>query len=164
MAAQEAQAEPSMEEILASIRRIISEEDQPAAKAEPVLELTQPAEPPAQDDDLLVFEEEKKAAVVAPAPAARAPAPPAPARVTEIAPPSPPEEPIVSQPAATLAASAFTKLAGSLRVSDAAGQTLEGMIRQLVRPMLKEWLDQNLPAIVEAKVEAELERIARLAR
>jgi cell pole-organizing protein PopZ len=30
--------------------------------------------------------------------------------------------------------------------------------------MLKEWLDRNLPAIVEARVEAELERIARLAR
>jgi len=172
MAAQEAQAEPSMEEILASIRRIISEEDQPAASAEPALELTQPAE---KAEDLLVFEEEEEAppAAAAPAPqpalAATAPPQPAraaeppPARVVEIAAPVP-EEPIISQPAASLAAGAFNKLAGNLRVSDSAGQTLEGMIRQLVRPMLKEWLDENLPAIVEAKVEAELDRIARMAR
>src|SRR5271156_617311 len=100
MATQEAQAEPSMEEILASIRRIISEEDQPGAKAEPVLELTQAAEPP-PEDDLLVFEEEAKAApgaAVAPAPVAapavahapapvQQPAPPPPAGVFEISPP-----------------------------------------------------------------------------
>src|SRR5215475_9477322 len=96
MAAQEAQAEPSMEEILASIRRIISEEDQPAASAEPALELTQPAE---KTDDLLVFEEEEQPAPVAvapapqPAPVAAAPAPqpapvePPPARIVEISAP-----------------------------------------------------------------------------
>lgn len=181
MANQEAQAEPSMEEILASIRRIISEEDQPAGAAAPVLELTQPAEQaPQAESDIMVFEEEPPPAPApAPAPVAAAPPPvqapppkveppaltPAPAaRVVEIPAPAAPEEPIISQGAATVAAGAFGKLAGSLRVSDAAGQTLEGMIRQLVRPMLKEWLDENLPAIVEAKVEAELERIARLSR
>ena len=183
MANQEAQAEPSMEEILASIRRIISEEDQPAGAAAPVLELTQPAEQaPQAESDIMVFEEEPPPAPApAPAPVAAAPPPvqtpspkveppvpapaPAPAaRVVEIPPPAAPEEPIISQGAASVAAGAFGKLAGSLRVSDAAGQTLEGMIRQLVRPMLKEWLDENLPAIVEAKVEAELERIARLSR
>jgi hypothetical protein len=37
-------------------------------------------------------------------------------------------------------------------------------VRELLRPMMKEWLDANLPAIVEAKVEAELNRIARLSR
>ena len=42
--------------------------------------------------------------------------------------------------------------------------TLEGLVRELLKPMIKEWLDANLPAIVEDKVEAEVQRIARLAR
>ena len=45
MALQDPQAEPSMEEILASIRRIISEEEQAPTTSEPVLDLTQAAEP-----------------------------------------------------------------------------------------------------------------------
>ena len=42
--------------------------------------------------------------------------------------------------------------------------TLEGLVKELLKPMIKEWLDANLPAIVEDKVEAEVQRIARLAR
>jgi uncharacterized protein len=172
MAMQEAQAEPSMEEILASIRRIISEEDQaPAAPAE-VLELTQPAE---EVDDDIVFEDPKVEAPApvsaAPAPAAAAPAPqpaPPPAQPRVAPAPAPaaaePVETILSAPAAHVTADAFSRLAGSVRVADSPGQTLEGLIRQLVRPMLKEWLDAHLPSIVEAKVEAELDRISRLSR
>jgi hypothetical protein len=105
----------------------------------------------------------------APAPAAVAapqPAPqPAPAAAYAPAPTQAPvDEHIVSEPATHVTAGAFSRLAGSVRVADQPGQTLEGMIRQLVKPMLKEWLDQNLPAIVEAKVEAELDRISRLSR
>jgi len=44
------------------------------------------------------------------------------------------------------------------------GNTIEGMVREMLRPMLKEWLDDNLPAIVEKSVEAEVQRIARMAR
>lgn len=168
MAMQEPQAEPSMEEILASIRRIISEEDQPAASGE-VLDLVQPAEDVAEDD-IMVFDEPAPApapiAAAAPEPVApppRAPEPaPRPAPVAAAAPVM--DEPIVSEPAVHVATAAFSRLAGSVKVADQAGQTLEGMIRQMVKPMLKEWLDQNLPAIVEAKVEAELDRISRLAR
>ena len=71
---------------------------------------------------------------------------------------------IVSQPAVTAASAALTRLAGSLRIAEQPGQTVEGVVRELLKPMLKDWLDQNLPAIVESRVEAELERIARLAR
>lgn len=173
-----------MEEILASIRRIISEEDEPAAVAEEPLELTQPAEeeppvieaaPPApapapepmslEEEDDLVFEAEAEPAFApapepTPAPAA-APAPMAAA-------PAPAGEPIadsmLSQPAASAAAGALQRLAGTLRIADTPGQTVEGVVRELLKPMLKEWLDQNLAAIVEARVEAELERISRLAR
>ncbi len=74
------------------------------------------------------------------------------------------QDAIISDRVAAVTANAFTKLASNMRVADMAGQTIEGMIRQLIQPMLKEWLDENLPAIVEAKVEAELARIARLSR
>jgi cell pole-organizing protein PopZ len=41
------------------------------------------------------------------------------------------------------------------------GNTVEAMVGELIKPMLKEWLDANLPRIVEEKVEAEVARIAR---
>lgn len=167
MALQDQQAEPSMEEILASIRRIISEEDQ-APTAEPVLDLTQTDEPQveAADDDI-VFEAVEQ--VVAQEIAAPAPAP-VPPSTYEIDMPSPAPvmtptaDTILSPPTASAAAGALARLAGTLRISDTPNQTVEGVVRELLKPMLKEWLDKNLPAIVESRVEAELERIARLAR
>ena len=165
MAMQEPQAEPSMEEILASIRRIISEEEQ-SVPAEPVLDLTQTENEVAPEDDI-VFEAMEEVA----------PEPPARPRLSEPAPASAPTPPqsapvvdlasvdgIVSPPAASAAAGALARLAGTLRISETSNQTLEGVVRELLRPMLKEWLERNLPAIVEARVEAELERIARLVR
>jgi cell pole-organizing protein PopZ len=126
-----------------------------------VLELSTPAmeeERAPEDDDLLVFDKqdtpEPPPPVVAAAPAPR-PAPP-------VAPRSP--DAIISEPVVSQAAGSFNRLAGSLRLADTQGQTVEGVVRELLQPMLREWLDQNLPAIVEAKVEAELDRISRLAR
>jgi cell pole-organizing protein PopZ len=162
MAQAEAQAEPSMEEILASIRRIISEEEQPPAAAEPVLDLTQAAPEVANEDDI-VFEAVEQIAVEPPPRPAPAPTPaPAPVQQVSVATMTP--DTIISNPTASAAAGAMARLAGSLRVSDTPGQTVEGVVRELLKPMLKEWLDRNLPTIVEARVEAELERIARLAR
>ena len=164
MALQEPQAEPSMEEILASIRRIISEEEQ-TPSAEPVLDLTQtdapvaaaPA-PPVEDD--IVFEAVEQAAAEELAPVPEPAYVPTPPRVE--APPA--TDSIVSPPSATAAAGALARLAGTLRIADTENQTVEGVVRELLKPMLKEWLDRNLPAIVDARVEAELERISRLAR
>lgn len=157
-----------MEEILASIRRIISEEEQ-TPNAAPVLDLTQtdappPAPvqhvaPPTPDDDI-VFEavEEAVAQEVAYVPeVATAPQP-----RTVVA--EPQIDSILSKPTTAAAAGSLARLAGSLRIADTAGQTVEGVVRELLKPMLKEWLDQNLAAIVEARVEAELERIARMSR
>lgn len=152
MALQDPQAEPSMEEILASIRRIISEEDQPAS--EPVLDLTQTDEPapvsaPQGADDDIVFEAVEQAVQ------AEAPPMPEPAyapRATHVAEPT--GETIVSSPSATATAGALARLAGSLRIADTQNQTIEGVVRELLKPMLKEWLDRNLPPIVEARVEA----------
>lgn len=63
---------------------------------------------------------------------------------------------------ATAAANAMSKLLGRM---DLGGEnTVEGLVRQMLKPMLKEWLDANLARIVEAKVEEEVQRISRLAR
>lgn len=170
MALQDPQAEPSMEEILASIRRIISE-DEAAPAAAPVLELSMPAaEVPAAvatDDDLLVFDAPAEPEPLPElAPVMAEPERPAPARPAPMAAPveSRPSEPIMSQPVANQAAGSFTRLAGTLRLTDTHGQTVEGVVRELLQPMLRDWLEHNLPSIVEAKVEAELDRISRLAR
>ena len=140
-----------MEEILASIRRIISEEEQAPATPEPVLDLTVAEEAAPEPDDDIVFEsapEPPPAPVVAPAaPIAAAPV-----------------DPIISPPSASAAAGSLARLAGTLRIADTPGQTIEGVVRELLKPMLRDWLDHHLPAIVESRVEAELERIARMAR
>jgi cell pole-organizing protein PopZ len=165
MALQDQQAEPSMEEILASIRRIISEEEQ-APTAEPVLDLTQTDEPQVEDD--IVFEAVEQVVADEIYTPASTPAPTPtqhetimPSHATAVMPTA---DSILSSPTANAAAGSLARLAGTLRISDTPGQTVEGVVRELLKPMLKEWLDKNLPAIVESRVEAELERIARLAR
>ncbi|HEY0919268.1 PopZ family protein, partial [Devosia sp.] len=54
---------------------------------------------------------------------------------------------------------AFSRLSGMSMVNT--GVTIEEMMRDLLRPMLKEWLDENLPAIVERMVEKEIARLSR---
>ncbi|WP_395648011.1 DUF2497 domain-containing protein [Terricaulis sp.] len=167
MALQDPQAEPSMEEILASIRRIISEEEQAPTASEPVLDLTQAAEPAkasAPEDDIVFEAVEEVVAAPAPTPV-RAPEPVhTPAAVAHAPVVDMGGDTIISTPTASAAAGALSRLAGTLKIADTPGQTVEGVVRELLKPMLKEWLDRNLPSIVEARVEAELERIARLAR
>lgn len=164
MALQDPQAEPSMEEILASIRRIISEEEG-APPPEPVLDLTQadqPAAPAAVDDDIVFEAVEQVVAAETPVPEPVVATRPAPRHEPVVETPS--ADTIISQPTASAAAGSLARLAGSLRIADVPNQTVEGVVRELLKPMLREWLDRNLPSIVEARVEAELERIARLAR
>ena len=62
---------------------------------------------------------------------------------------------------ATMAAvdSAFNTLAQTVLVQNA--RTLEDLVREMLRPMLKTWLDDNLPSMVERLVRAEIERVAR---
>ena len=169
--------EPTMEEILASIRRIISEDDAPADAAapepEPEAEPVQAAapvfepepEPVAEEDDgaleltdkveslgdldvytPTVSEEPEAPAYEAP------PAPPAPAM--DIG------DGLVGAVAASAAASAFGQLSRSIQMP-ADGRTLEDVVRELLRPLLKQWLDENLPDIVQQTVDREDERIAR---
>jgi len=55
--------------------------------------------------------------------------------------------------------SAFNTLAQTVLVQNA--RTLEDLVREMLRPMLKTWLDDNLPAMVERLVRAEIERVSR---
>jgi uncharacterized protein len=212
--------EPSMEEILASIRRIIADDDgvkppakpeakapevkapevkapevkapevRPAAKApepppaamkqddidamlagldeapapppvpEPeadVLELTEAMQAPAapafrkiDGSQDVVFDEEPE-----PAPRPRAAEPPRPAP----APPPPMAEHIISSATAAAVDSAFNALAHTVLVQNA--KTLEDLVKEMLRPMLQHWLDNNLPTLVERLVRQEIERVAR---
>lgn len=194
------QAEPSMEEILASIRRIISEEGtepegtSEGAQADPadeVLELTDIVEEPAlapsasadsysqADIDAIMngFDDPPAAEAEPAAPTAEAePAPkpepepvrPAPVlRAVETAPPMPDIHRLVSDATADAATAAFAGIAGARRQAPpspwpiGAGNTVEDLVREMLRPMLKEWLDANLPSMVERLVRQEIERIAR---
>ena len=193
-----------MEEILASIRRIISEDDAPAETApvaaapeaepepEPVVssalmdETPSMEEPAASDEDVLELTDAYEA------PAAESlgdldisPAEPFPAAQVsesvfteepiEVHTPEHPSVPttaydsLVGDSAAASAASAFAGFASSIRKPEpmesptGSGPTVDELARSLLRPMLKEWLDANLPAIVEAQVRKEVERIARTA-
>ncbi|ESQ80461.1 hypothetical protein AEYBE204_04120 [Asticcacaulis sp. YBE204] len=168
-----------MEEILASIRRIISEDDAPEkAQPEPEPEVEAAAPEPEiepepeveeEDDDVL----ELTTPYIAPAPAVSigdidafdptpAPAPktaPKPAPKVEYT----PTEHLVSERTVASAVSAFGQLtSGSLLPKE--GRTVEDLLTEILRPMLQNWLDDNLPAIVETAVREEVERLARQAR
>ena len=58
--------------------------------------------------------------------------------------------------------SAFNSLAQTVLVHNA--RTLEDLVREMLRPLLKTWLDDNLPGLVERLVRAEIERVARGSR
>ncbi|GBF58412.1 hypothetical protein PbB2_02094 [Candidatus Phycosocius bacilliformis] len=192
MSAADAQAEPTMEEILASIRRIISEDESaPAAEdaapapvqaapdfEDEVLELNEPVmempetvspdfdfdalpvdEPEVALDEIIVedrWAEPEPAPMPPPAPVMAAPAP-------KPAPSFPFDQGLVSDPIADRASTEFARLAPNTTLPGVfiSGNTVEAMVGELIKPMLKDWLDANLPRIVAEKVEAEVARIAR---
>jgi len=55
--------------------------------------------------------------------------------------------------------SAFNALAQTVLIQNA--RTLEDLVREMLRPLLKSWLDDNLPGMVERIVKAEIERVSR---
>lgn len=206
--------EPTMEEILASIRKIIADDDsKPKAETEPpkpapapappaaaaaepagamgqdeidamlagmdapaepepdVLELTEAMEEPAapafktieatSDIDFAEAEPEP------PPPPPPPPLPPkqaSPPPVRAAAPPAPAlEEPaapaLLSPGTAAAVDAAFHSLANTILVQNAT--TLEDLVKEMLRPLLKGWLDDNLPTLVERLVRAEIERVSR---
>ncbi len=68
---------------------------------------------------------------------------------------------LLSNDAAGAASAAFGALASTLLTSSGGSRTLEDLVGELLKPMLKQWLDQNLPALVEQLVREEIERVAR---
>lgn len=205
MSAQAKPSEPSMEEILASIRRIISDDEAKPAEeaAAPQVEADPEPVPVAVIDDDVLDLGAEAALVAAPAPAPE-PAPPAAytddsdiafvdeepaAALPPEAPAAPVEQPPVffqpapqpqpqPQPQAQPAFSAVPDMASLLSdqassvVTNAFGQlastvlsnnarTLEDLVKDMLKPMLKTWLDDNLPTMVERLVRTEIERVAR---
>jgi uncharacterized protein len=170
------QQEPSMEEILASIRRIIAEDGEQAptaekpmatppepaaaAHAEEVLELTEVVEP-----------EATKPSHPAPTESNWAPPEPAPEPVHESAlTHTSSGERLVSDAAAAASLAALSQInqLGGRKETPmndiplGSGQrTIEELVREMLRPMLKEWLDSNLPSLVERVVQDEVDRLVR---
>lgn len=156
-----AQTEPSMEEILASIRRIISEDGDteavekadsapsaaaPAARAvaqEPPAGLrTEPRPTPVAKNEGLEMMKKNLAEAVQEG-----------------------DQEMLDETTAEAASRAFESLSQNVRVSSTgSGRTLEEIVVDMLQPMVKEWLDANLAVIVEEKVEEEVQRLARRRR
>ena len=130
--------EPSMDEILSSIKRIITDDDQnrPAAKRHAkaaagdkdeseILELTEAAENATRDDVLL---DDTKAQ---------------------------------SLRHSFSALKTLSEPGAAPQIVRSGETSLEGLTRDLLRPMLKDWLDAHLPPVVEAMVEREIMRITK---
>ncbi|HXE24045.1 MAG TPA: DUF2497 domain-containing protein [Roseiarcus sp.] len=152
--------EPSMEEILASIRNIIADDPIRGAPREP------PGPAPSQmarvidSSDRPVEGEPSEAEqprAAAPAIVWRRP------QAVEAEPAAGPaggdEAPLLSPEANEAAALSFGALSASLEVRGA--ELADELVRETLRPMLKQWLDENLPSIVERLVRAEIQRVAR---
>jgi uncharacterized protein len=173
-------AEPSMEDIIASIGRIIAEDNRSTEAIRPVrgesgeiLELTEAIEADGSVRHL--------APVTAPASVAGAGVElsPAAARSERIEPGPPhtdpvsaaksdhPRERILSAATSGAAATAFARLGAAPRerrvegdlTIGAADRTLEEIVRDTLRPLLQAWLDDHLPGLVERLVREEIARV-----
>ena len=102
-----------------------------------------------------IIEEPRRPAAQAPAPAPR-PAPRlAPARASNPM----PDRPLISSSTVAAVDSAFNSLAHTVIGQNA--RTLEDLVKEMLRPLLKSWLDDNLPGVVDRIVRAEIERVSR---
>jgi cell pole-organizing protein PopZ len=193
MADPKTEQEPSIEEILQSIRQIISEDGSEKAKPETttltmapepvdkggnvdlsvkadtdmggdddVLELTDIVEPDdGREVDLRPVEQEPEQSSIGAMPMTDTDS-----SDLDL---SSNDKGLLSDSASAAAASAMSKLlAGNVAVErEEVGRvgnvTLEDMTRELMRPLIKTWLDQNLPRIVEKMVAKELEKVSRRA-
>lgn len=129
--------EPSMEDILASIKRVIAEEKELRAAVPP------PSPETAEEDgDILELDESMTAEESAPPPAELGP-------------------PLLDEEAADTSRQKLESLSSLAATAPppAQGNPLEEMLREMLRPVLKQWLDENLPRIVDEHVKREISRI-----
>jgi len=92
-------------------------------------------------------------------PAPEPPPPPPPSRPAQAVTVTTNEQPLVSSTTTAAVDAAFNSLAHTVLVHNA--KTLEDLVKEMLRPMLKSWLDDNLPNLVERLVRAEIERVSR---
>jgi uncharacterized protein len=166
--------EPSMEEILASIRNIIADEREAAKSAAPKA-APQRAAAPASGPQIVYLKDDSPPQRVAIEPSQqRAESTPASDANTPkvvwrqprlidsepAAEASPRNEDSLLSPEANEAViSSFEALSANLGLRSA--ELADGLVREMLRPMLKQWLDDNLPTMVERLVRAEIQRVAR---
>jgi uncharacterized protein len=175
--------EPSMDEILASIRKIVADEPA-AAPAEDELVLTQKVETGPAKASIWEPSAEAESHTAAATPAAAFNALEA-AAETHAGQPTPAVEPASTAgaehpPAAqsaehetiatVAAAEAFDRLAAAKKenkvdrqspVLPTANRNLEDLVREILEPTLRAWLDEHLPAIVQERVDEEIAHISR---
>ncbi len=156
----------SMDTILASIRRILNEDEVAPAEAAPARPEIKPAEPTGSKDDVLVLRE---AMMVPPEKPEPTPTPPAP----QPAPDARAIEGLVAARTRAAASQSFDALQDALRrdqppaaptspaILRAGGPTLEDMVREELRGLLSNWLDVHLPGLVETLVRSEIEKLTR---
>ncbi|QJU58124.1 DUF2497 domain-containing protein [Sphingomonas sp. AP4-R1] len=137
---------PPMDEILASIRRIITDEPPPGSLNASSEAVAASAED--EDEDVLELGEapESEAAVVT--------APPAPAS------PVTAHKALLSEQSQAASQRAMAALSGLSIDPNADANTMDGLVREMLRPMLKDWLDTHLPEMVERLVAREVARIS----
>jgi len=145
-------AEPSMEDILSSIKRIIAE-DVETSGASRVRRRPTPQPAPveaAEEDDVLELNEPAPDSDVTSMAAPVAASPPS----------AVPAEKIISDEAAEVSRARLASLSRLVIKPEVAGSdTLEGLVREMLKPMLRDWLDANLPDLVETMVAKEIARI-----
>jgi len=179
-----------MGEILASIRRIISEDDEPGANAEEthaedasddILELTEIAEEPeeelaeeaaeeelsiddvlnevTQEEELELLETKDEPAAEAINPVPEASAAPVAAQLIDFE--------LLATETTTAAARTLLGLVAAVdrahggSVLGDSNRTIEDLVKEVMRPIVKDWLDENLPGLTERLVRREIERLAR---
>jgi uncharacterized protein len=130
--------EPSMEDILASIKKVIAEEKELRTTVQPV-DSVEDDEPEASDSDVDVLELDQP-----------------------LAPPMDLGPPLVDEELAGQSRQALEQLqtvAATVPAQPAGANPLEEIIRGMLRPMLKQWLDEHLPQMVDEHVKREISRI-----
>ncbi len=142
----------------AAVDALLSHEEAPPAAHEPaVLELTETVEiaaprgPRVLDAADVVFRDHDEPARAAPEPSAQFAQLHAPDRASV--------DTIISEQTSAAVSAAFDSLAHTFFAQNA--RTVEDLVREMLRPMLKHWLDDNLPGLVERMVRSEIERVSR---
>jgi uncharacterized protein len=144
--------EPSMDEILVSIRRILAEDEQAVTRLPPraransdVLDLTE-----ALNEDGSV----RHIAPIALVTPEASPPVPSDGRIEPAAPRPDAASRLVSEAASDAVAASFARLTSIPR-----GEELDDLVRDTLRPLLQAWLDDHLPELVERLVRAEIARV-----